>query len=66
MALCPVCASMGMRREVDETQARTEGRCVDYQGKTYCEDTMEHYELFKQDPERYLREAREKGFPIAA
>jgi len=53
-------------REVEESQARSEGRCVDYQGKTYCEDTMEHYEMFKQDPGRYLSEAKEKGFEIAA
>jgi len=58
---------MSLRREVDPATARMNGWCVDYEGKTYCEDSEEHHRMFQQDPEKYLREASDKGImPEAA
>jgi len=62
MAKCIVCAAMGMDTEVDEQKAVQEGRTVEYQGRTYYLDSMEHFNMFKEDPERYLKMAQEKGW----
>ena len=62
MARCAVCASMEMVTEVDEQQAMQENRTYEYQGRTYYFDSMEHLNMFKQDPERYIKLARERGW----
>lgn len=61
MARCIVCAANGVDRPVDEQEARQHGWVSQYQGMTYYEDTDEHHRLFEEDPEKYLRMAREKG-----
>ncbi len=65
MALCPVCAAMGLRHVVDEDLARKSGWCTEHRGKVYCEDSEEHHRMFAKDPERFLRAASEKGIDAA-
>lgn len=62
MARCIVCAAALYREtQVDEDQAEQEGMFSVYQGRTYYFDSMEHKKMFDQDPERYLKIARERG-----
>lgn len=62
MAKCVVCAAMGMDTDVDEQQAKQKNMTVEYQGKAYYFDSQEHMNMFNEDPERYLKMAREKGW----
>lgn len=62
MARCVVCAAVLNREtQVDEDQADQKGMFSEYQGRTYYFDSMEHKNMFNQDPERYMKIAREKG-----
>lgn len=62
MAKCVVCASMQLSTEVNEEQAKKNSRTIEYQGRTYYFDSMEHKKMFQEDPERYLKIARERGW----
>ncbi|MDI6817523.1 MAG: YHS domain-containing protein [Actinomycetota bacterium] len=62
MAKCVVCAANGMDTEVDENKARQNNMTAEYQGRTYYFDSQEHMSMFQEDPDRYLKMAREKGF----
>ncbi|MCL6471689.1 MAG: YHS domain-containing protein [Firmicutes bacterium] len=62
MAKCIVCASMGMDTTVDEARAKQENLTSEYQGRTYYFDSLEHKNMFDQDPERYLKIAKEIGW----
>ncbi len=62
MAKCVVCAAMGIDTPVDENRAAGERLTSEYQGRTYYFDSKEHMQMFEQDPERYLKLARERGF----
>jgi len=62
MAKCVVCAAMGMDTTVDEQKAKETSMTMEYQGRTYYFDSQEHMNMFKEDPERYLKMAQEKGW----
>lgn len=53
---------MGMDTMVDEEKAKQENLTSEYQGRTYYFDSQEHKEMFDQDPERYLKIAKEQGW----
>lgn len=62
MAKCIVCAANGSDNDVDEQQAIKDHMTVEYQGRTYYFEGPEHMNMFKEDPDRYIQMAREKGF----
>ncbi|MBE0447400.1 MAG: YHS domain-containing protein [Actinobacteria bacterium] len=62
MAKCVVCAAMGMDTTVDEEDARRKGLTYDYKGRTYYLDSQEHLNMLKEDPERYIKIALERGW----
>ncbi|MBS3909055.1 MAG: YHS domain-containing protein [Actinobacteria bacterium] len=62
MAKCIACAANGFDIDVDEKQAQQDHMTVEYQGRTYYFESAEHMNMFKEDPDRYIQMAREKGF----
>lgn len=61
MSKCLVCVAVGRDPEVDDQQAEQQGLTSEYQGRTYYFNLAEHKRMFEQDPEGYLKMAREKG-----
>lgn len=64
MAKCIVCAAMGLETLVDEQEAERKNMTVEYQGRLFYFDSVQHMNMFKEDPERYLKTARERGWAV--
>ncbi len=61
VAKCVVCAANGIDTYVDEDEAIRKGLTSEHRGETYYQERMQHKEMFDEEPERWLRMARERG-----